>query len=159
MKFLLDKKIKIRLEIDKTYKSDFVKKVLDDLPDWFEFEEAKANYAENSKIYDTYIISENNKDLGFLMIKETSSYAIEIYCLGVFHAHRYKGYGSLVVDEVLNLYRESYYFCQVKTLDEGLDKFYDQTIGFYKARGFMKLETIKEIWGDDNPCMIMVKSL
>lgn len=156
---MLDKKIKIRLEKNKKYKSDFVKKVLDDLPDWFEFEEANKSYAENAKNFATYIISENDKDLGFIIIKETSNYAIEIYCLGILNESRSKGYGRLLVDEVLNLYRKSHSFAQVKTLDEGLDKYYDQTIGFYKSLGFLKLETINEIWGEDNPCMIMVKSL
>lgn len=154
-----DEKIKIRLEKDKKYKPKFVKKVLDDLPDWFEFEEAKINYAEKSIIYDTYIISENNYDIGFLIVKETSKDAIEIYCLGILQAFRSKGYGRLLVDEILNLYRESHGFVQVKTLDYGIDKYYDQTIGFYKSLGFVKLETIKEIWGEDNPCMIMVRSL
>ncbi|WP_311481644.1 GNAT family N-acetyltransferase [uncultured Anaerococcus sp.] len=154
-----DKVIRIRLEGNVAEKASFVKKVLDDLPNWFEFEEAKVNYAEKSKIYDTYIISENNYDIGFLIVKETSKDAIEIYCLGILNESRSKGYGRLLVDEVLNLYRKSHSFAQVKTLDEGLDKYYDQTIGFYKSLGFLKLETIKEIWGDDNPCMIMVKSL
>ena len=154
-----DEKIKIRLEKDKKYKPKFVKKVLDDLPDWFEFEEAKVNYAQKSEIYDTYIISENNYDIGFLVVKETSKDAIEIYCLGILNESRSKGYGRLLVHEVLNLYRESHGFVQVKTLDYGIDKYYDQTIGFYKSLGFVKLETIKEIWGEDNPCMIMVRSL
>lgn len=154
-----DEKIKIRLEKDKKYKPKFVKKVLDDLWDWFEFEAAKVNYAEKSKIYDTYIINENNYDIGFLIVKETSKDAIEIYCLGILQAFRSKGYGRLLVDEVLNLYRESHGFVQVKTLDYGIDKYYDQTIGFYKSLGFVKLETIKEVWGEDNPCMIMVRSL
>lgn len=154
-----DEKIKIRLEKDKRYKPKFIKKVLDDLPDWFEFEEAKVNYAEKSKIYDTYIISENNYDIGFLVVKETSKDAIEIYCLGILQAFRSKGYGRLLVDEILNLYRESHGFVQVKTLDYGIDKYYDQTIGFYNSLGFVKLETIKEVWGEDNPCMIMVRSL
>lgn len=155
----MDKKIRIRKEINKNYKFDFVKKVLEDLSDWFEFEESNLAYAKNSKILNTYIISDNNQDFGFIIIKETSTCTIEIYCLGILDVYRCKGYGKFFVNEVLNLYRTSFSFVQVKTLDEGLDKFYDQTIGFYKALGFMKLETIKEIWGDDNPCMIMVKSL
>ena len=154
-----DKVIRIRLEGNVAEKASFVKKVLDDLPDWFEFEEAKVNYAQRSEIYDTYIISENNYDIGFLIVKETSKDAIEIYCLGILQAFRSKGYGRLLVHEVLNLYRESHGFVQVKTLDYGIDKYYDQTIGFYKSLGFLKLETINEIWGEDNPCMIMVKSL
>lgn len=154
-----DLKIKIRLEEKKDYKRKFVEKVLRDLPDWFGIEEAILAYGKEARELDTYIISLNKEDLGFLIIKETSPYTIELYCLGLFAKSRGQGLGRILVDEVLNLYREKFMFCQVKTLDEGIDKHYDKTIGFYKSLGFMKMETIKEIWGEDNPCMIMIKSL
>ena len=149
----------IRLENDKAYKYEFVKKVLTDLPEWFEFEEAILTYADMAKSLATYVVSEDGRDLGFIIIKETSDEAIEIYCLGLFKDYRGRGFGKFLVGKVLDLYRYSHSFAQVKTLDEGLDKYYDETIGFYRTLGFMKLETIKEIWGEDNPCMIMIKSL
>lgn len=156
---MIDKIIKIRLEENKDYKRIFVEKVLRDLPDWFGIEDAILSYACDAYDLPTYILSLNDEDLGFLTIKETSAYTIELYCLGFFLRARGLGLGRILVDEVLNLYKEKCRFCQVKTLDEGLDKYYDQTISFYKSLGFLKLETIKEIWGNDNPCMIMVKSL
>lgn len=154
-----DEIIKIRLEENKAYKSDFVERVLRDLPNWFAIEDALIEYAKDACDLDTYIISLKDEDLGFLTIKETSAFSIELYCLGLFSKARGMGLGRILVDEVLYLYKERFRFCQVKTLDEGLDKYYDQTIGFYKSLGFVKLETIKEIWGEDNPCMIMIKSL
>ena len=151
--------VEIRREEDKKYKFKFVKKVLDTLPDWFSDGEANLSYAKSSRDMDTYIISDQESDLGFLIIKETSDKSIEIYCLGLYPSYRNKGLGKILVNEVLTLYKESFDIVQVKTLDYGLARYYDETICFYKSLGFIKLETIKEIWGESNPCMIMVKSL
>lgn len=156
---MIDKIIKIRLEENKAYKYNFIKRVLRDLPAWFGIEEAIIAYAKEARELDTYIISINDEDQGFLIIKETSPYTIDLYCLGLFSKARCQGLGRILVEEILNLYRMKFRFCQVKTLDEGRDKYYDKTIRFYKSLGFVKLETIKEIWGEENPCMIMVKSL
>ena len=133
--------------------------MLRDLPDWFGIEDSIIQYADHSKEYDTFIISMDDEDLGFLTIKETSSHAIDLYCLGIFRKYRNKGLGTILVDEVVDLYKNNFSLAHVKTLDYGIDKFYDQTIRFYESLGFMKLETIKEIWGEDNLCQIMVKSL
>ena len=154
-----NRKLKIRKEKNKTYKHDFVEKVLRDLPDWFGIEDSIVKYASDSKDYDTFIISMDGEDLGFLTIKETSNYAIDLYCLGIFSKYRNTGLGTTLVNEVLDLYKNNFRLVHVKTLDDGIDEFYDQTIRFYKSLGFMKLETIKEIWGEENPCQIMVKSL
>lgn len=154
-----NRKLKIRKEKNKTYKHDFVEKVLRDLPDWFGIEDSIIQYADNSKENDTFIISVDGEDLGFLTIKETSNHAIDLYCLGILSKYRNTGLGTTLVREVLDLYKNNFSLAHVKTLDEGVDEFYDQTIRFYKSLGFMKLETIKEIWGEENPCQIMVKSL
>lgn len=46
----------------------------------------------------------------------------------------------------------------VKTLGESHpDVNYKSTREFYYKAGFFPLEEIKEIWGKENPCLIMVK--
>ena len=51
-------------------------------------------------------------------------------------------------------------FLIVKTLgDSHPDNNYKRTRGFYNKVGFYPLEEIKEIWGEENPCLIMVKSI
>jgi hypothetical protein len=48
----------------------------------------------------------------------------------------------------------------VKTLsDVKPDDAYAKTRSFYAEMGFRPLETIVEIWGETNPCLIMVKAL
>ena len=62
----------IRLENDKAYKYELVKKVLSDLPEWFEFEEAILTYAAMARSLATYVVSEDGRDLGFIILKEQS---------------------------------------------------------------------------------------
>jgi hypothetical protein len=48
----------------------------------------------------------------------------------------------------------------VKTLGESSDyEYYKGTREFYGSVGFYPLEEIKEIWNDENPCLIMLMSL
>ena len=55
--------------------------------------------------------------------------------------------------------QEKYEIIQVKTVDEGRYKEYDQTIAFYKKMGFLKLEVFPTLWDEWNPCLIMIKKL
>lgn len=53
----------------------------------------------------------------------------------------------------------NYKYLQVKTVDEGHYKEYDQTIAFYKKMGFSKLEVFPDLWDEWNPCLVMVKAI
>jgi ribosomal protein S18 acetylase RimI-like enzyme len=49
---------------------------------------------------------------------------------------------------------------QVKTLGpSNPDPGYARTRAFYEALGFRPLEELKQIWDEQNPCLIMVKQL
>jgi hypothetical protein len=49
---------------------------------------------------------------------------------------------------------------QVKTLGPSHpDPFYRRTRAFYEAQGFVPLEETTAFWGEDNPTLVMVKSL
>jgi len=37
--------------------------------------------------------------------------------------------------------------------------YYAATRAFYLAMGFRELECIPEIWGSENPCMVMIMSI
>jgi predicted lactoylglutathione lyase len=48
----------------------------------------------------------------------------------------------------------------VKTLsDKDPDENYAKTRAFYKKIGFKKLITLTEMWDENNPCLIMIKSI
>ena len=51
-------------------------------------------------------------------------------------------------------------YWQVKTLAASHpDPFYARTRAFYLAMGFKPLEVLTQLWGQDNPCLLMVKYL
>lgn len=52
-----------------------------------------------------------------------------------------------------------YKFIQVKTVEFGRYKEYDQTINFYKSVGFTEFEVFPTIWDEWNPCLIMIKQV
>lgn len=151
--------IDIRLEKDRAYKHKFVVKVLRDLPDWFQHDGAIRSYGKRAEDMDSFIISKNDLDIGFVMVNKTSEDTIETYCLGIYEDYHREGLGTQLLDHVFDHYKKDYKLVQVKTLDEGIDKYYDKTIGFYKKFGFIKLEVMPELWGEANPCLVMVKSL
>ena len=51
-------------------------------------------------------------------------------------------------------------YLQVKTLsDTHPDAAYARTRAFYMAVGFRPLEEFKTLWNEENPCLLMVKSV
>ena len=48
----------------------------------------------------------------------------------------------------------------VKTISEtNSDENYAKTRAFYKKTGFEELITLTEMWDENNPCLIMIKSI
>ena len=65
-----------------------------------------------------------------------------------------------LLNNSIELIEDEIKFFMVKTLGESHpDENYKITREFYKKLGFYPLEEIKEIWGESNPCLIMVKTL
>lgn len=55
---------------------------------------------------------------------------------------------------------KGYEFLQVKTLDESHpDVHYSGTRKFYLSVRFRPLECLPELWGKENPCLIMIKHI
>ncbi|MBE6051054.1 MAG: GNAT family N-acetyltransferase [Clostridium sp.] len=99
--------------------------------------------------------------MGFIAIKINNKYTSEIYVVGIEEEYHRKGIGKRLFDEVYKWCKnENYEFLQVKTLDESRENVaYEKTRKFYKAIGFRPLECIPEIWGNNNPCLIMIMKI
>ena len=76
--------------------------------------------------------------------------------MGVKKIYHNKGIGTLLFNELKKFASTKYDYIQVKTVDEGHYKEYDQTIAFYKKQGFKKLEVfpytlgwVESLFGDD----------
>lgn len=140
-------------------KKHIVTDVLHDLPEWFGLPESTQNYIDESEFLDLYVLEIEQMVCGFITLRETSKDTVEIHCMGIKKAFHRHGYGQALLNHVVNDLDASYSFLQVKTVDEGHYKEYDQTIQFYEAMGFKRLEVFPNLWDEWNPCLLLVKSL
>jgi len=85
----------------------------------------------------------------------------EIHVMGILEKYHRKGIGHQLVKTVEDeLRQQGTHFLTVKTLSESRpNKEYDQTRKFYLKAGFLPLEEFKTLWGEANPCLLLVKAL
>jgi ribosomal protein S18 acetylase RimI-like enzyme len=76
------------------------RKVLDDLPLWFGLPESNNEYCEAVKKYCFICISADEKEIGFVSIKENNKYVYELYVLGIMEAYHRKGIGKKVLNYI-----------------------------------------------------------
>jgi len=142
---------------DPAARSDLCRTILEALPDWFGIPEAVERYIRDVASLPTFAVGDD----GFLTLKLHTEPAAEIYVMGVLPASQGHGMGTALVAAAEDYLRErEIEFLQVKTLGpSNPDPEYARTRHFYEARGFRPLEESTKIWGEENPCLIMVKSL
>ena len=142
---------------NKELKEQIACNVLKDLPEWFGLPDSTAEYINDGKELPFWAASDNNKYVGFITLKETSRDAVEIHCMGVLKSWQRMGIGRLLFNSLFNYAKKNeYYILQVKTVNQGCYKEYDQTVAFYESLGFRKLEVFPTLWDEWNPCLIMV---
>jgi ribosomal protein S18 acetylase RimI-like enzyme len=131
------------------------------LPDWFGVEAAILDYERKIEHLPTFIAKADGQVLGFLSLKQHNRFSAEIYVMAVRpDAHR-GGIGrSLVETAEFYACKLGVEFMQVKTLGPSRpDEHYAKTRAFYEALGYRPLEEFKQIWDENNPCLVMVKQL
>lgn len=132
------------------------------LPDWFGLPDANAEYARAVEQLPTFTaVDDHENTVGLLSIKCHFEYAAEIYLIAVRPEHHRAGVGRALVDAAETWLRGRHVrFFQVKTLSPRReDAFYARTRRFYEALGFHPFEEMPTLWGERNPCLIMIKSL
>jgi ribosomal protein S18 acetylase RimI-like enzyme len=136
-------------------------KILRNLPEWFGIEEAINNYAHEINSLPTLIVKENDETIGFLSIKQHFPASAEIYVMALKQEYHRKGIGEKLLRTTFRyLKQHGVSFLQVKTLSPSREcKEYEKTRKFYLKLGFLPLEEFKELWGKENPCLLLVKSL
>lgn len=142
-------------------KADLCEPILRSLPDWFDIEEAIVHYVEEIDRLPTWLAVDETQVLGFVSVKQHYQYAAEIYVMGIrTEAHR-RGIGrGLIAQAEAWCQMRGIQYLQVKTLGPShSDTYFARTRSFYEAMGFIPLEEIKEIWDEDNPCLIMIKKI
>lgn len=151
--------IKIEKVENPEEKAKIVSEVLLDLPDWFGLPESTNAYINESKQLPLWAAKMDKEVVGFITLSESSSETGELHCMGVKKAFHRKGIGTQLYLVLERYAKEKYKYLQVKTVEEGHYKEYDQTVAFYKSVGFSKLEVFPKLWDEWNPCLVMIKAI
>jgi len=157
----LDYYLNIKIVPQAKEKSDICELVLRALPDWFGIEEAIKEYIDGVK--DTTFLSAyiGEVPIGFLSIKEHNEFTSEIYVMGILKEFHRRGIGKRLMKAAEDvLINQNKIFLTVKTLSSSHpDEGYRKIREFYRAVGFYPLEEFPELWGKENPCLLMAKKL
>ena len=141
-------------------KKSITRNILEELPEWFAIPEAREEYISDSAGKVFFCAMENEKDLGFLYLKETGKDTVELAVMGVLKEYHRKGIGKELFNCAKKAAKEmGYSFIQVKTVQMGKYKSYDDTNRFYISIGFKEFEVFPTLWDKWNPCQIYVMGI
>jgi ribosomal protein S18 acetylase RimI-like enzyme len=134
--------------------------ILRALPEWFGIEESLMGYVRDLTAMETWVADVDGTVAGFLVIRQHNRWSAEIQVMAVAPDAHAQGHGRQLVECAERALRaRSVEFLQVKTLSPSrADTHYERTRGFYERMGFRALEETN-VWGDENPCLVMVKHL
>ncbi len=136
-------------------------KILRGLPERFGIESSIIDYVDDIKKMRTYKASIDNKIVGFLTLSFHNKYTSEIQVMAINKEYHGKKIGSNLIKHVEKiLAMENFEYLEVKTLsDSHSDINYKKTREFYFSCNFRPVQEIKELWGEHNPCLIMIKKI
>jgi GNAT superfamily N-acetyltransferase len=140
---------------------DACARILGGLTAWFGLPEATADYIAHVDSHPTWsAVDGDGRVVGLLDIVRHFPESAEIHIMAVDAEYRGRGIGSALIEAAVTQLRgDGARLLQVKTLAASdPDPGYAETRAFYVAQGFSALEEM-ELWGPDNPGLILVKPL
>ncbi|HWU43747.1 MAG TPA: GNAT family N-acetyltransferase [Bdellovibrio sp.] len=149
----------IKIE-DPEEKSRICEKVLRSLPQWFGIESAILDYIKDVQAMETWAAVDTDI-IGFISLNKHSQQTAEIHVMGLLPNYHGKKIGSeLIRSAEKSLVAQGFKFLTVKTLSPSrVDENYEKTRRFYLSYGFAPIEEFKTLWGEHNPCLMMIKNL
>ena len=154
------KNIAIKHLTNEEKKKEISRLILESLPEWFGIKESREDYIKDSAEEDMLVAYDNEKPIGFICLKETGKDTIELAVMGLLKDYHRKGIGKKLFEVAKNHAKDkSYSFVQVKTVQMGHYKEYDDTNMFYLSLGFKELEVFPTLWDENNPCQIYVMAI
>lgn len=140
---------------------DDCERILRALPDWFGIEDATQHYIDSTRELPTILAYADDVVIGFMSLKIHNPFSAEIYVMGVHPDVHRQGVGRKmlrVADRYLRV--DGIEYLQVKTLsDAHPDPYYAHTRRFYRAMAFRPVEEFPMLWGEANPCLLLIKAL
>ncbi len=141
-------------------KKTVARQILEALPEWFGIPESTENYISQSAEQVMFASYDNEKPVGFICLKETGKDTVELAVMGVRKEYHRKGIGKALFNAAKQAAKDKgYSFFQVKTVQMGRYKEYDDTNMFYISLGFKEFEVFPTLWDEWNPCQIYVMTL
>ena len=147
--------------ISKTAKKNICASILQALPDWFGIEKAAKAYISACADLPLIACFDGKRAVGFVAVKIHGKFAAEIYVMGITMEYHRRGIGrNLMAQAEKYLAGKGIRFLQVKTLSPSRESVeYARTRQFYQSVGFVPLEEFSELWGKDNPCLLLIKTI
>ena len=132
------------------------------LPDFFT-DDVPEKVRGDLRDHGGWVIDDAGVVVGFVIVQRRGTHAAEILWAAVAGDRRGAGFGTRLVDHVLDeLSADGVQIVEVKTLDASEDYApYDATRAFWLARGFIQLDTIDPLpdWPPGNPAAILAVAL
>lgn len=140
---------------------DICRGLLADLAEWFGIPESNAAYAADADELPTWLALRDGEPVGLMILMPHSRGALEIHLMAARRTLRRTGVGRTLVAAAEREARTiGVPYLTVKTRGPSAPyPPYDETRAFYEAMGFVGLGELVEIWGPENPCLIMAKWL
>ena len=132
--------------------------ILAELPEWFGIPASNAEYAEAAEGQHAWVAEAAGTVLGLMVLTDAGFSALDVHLLAVRPGAHRRGVGKALIERARELAREqAKSFLTVKTQGPSAKyEPYERTRRFYEAVGFAGLEVFVEIWGPENPCLVMV---
>lgn len=145
---------------DDLEKKSITQNILKALPEWFGIPESMEEYIQDSAGKPFFCARINEKNIGFLYLKQTGKDTVELAVMGVLKEYHCNGIGHALFEYAKKeIYKKGYSFIQVKTVQMGKYESYDKTNQFYLSLGFKEFEVFPSLWDEWNPCQIYIMAL
>lgn len=140
---------------------DEVRRILDGLPQWFGMPESNDEYVEKAATLTNVVARDGDAVAGICLLLRHNPQAAEIDLIAVPEDRHRQGIGRRILEHVeRELAADGVRMLHVKTYGpSGSSIEYERTRAFYEGTGFIPLEERTDIWGPENPCLILAKPL
>jgi GNAT superfamily N-acetyltransferase len=142
-------------------KGALCERMLRGLPEWFGIESSIRDYAAAAETMPMFAIRSGDGVAGFLSLHRQTPATAEIHVMAVDRRLHRRGVGRALVEAAAeSARRDGCRLISVKTLSPSrASDEYEKTRRFYEAMGFLPVEELKTLWGEANPCLLMVRPL
>nr|WP_297884409.1 GNAT family N-acetyltransferase [uncultured Blautia sp.] len=145
---------------DDLEKKSITQNILKALPEWFGIPESMEEYIQDSAGKPFFCARINEKNIGFLYLKQTGKDTVELAVMGILEEYHRNGIGHALFEYAKKeICKKGYSFIQVKTVQMGKYESYDKTNQFYLSLGFKEFEVFPDLWDEWNPCQIYIMAL